>query len=223
MAVILSLLGIVLAAAGVAAVGFGIPINEFTLGTTLVLAGTTALAGGLILIGLAAVVGEIGRGPAAMENRGVGRPRARHGGDADTRVRQTPTPPRRDRRMGRAAGAFDRSRPSAIDRCRSGARDRCRYAACRGRCSAAPPARSAVARLASDRGGHRGAPTVGSRCLIYRDRTAALQYSADRATKGRALACRRARRRPPVPQRGRAASRATIPAFGCSGRTVRPE
>ena len=54
MAVILSLLGIVLAAAGVAAVGFGIPINEFTLGTTLVLAGTTALAGGLILIGLSA-------------------------------------------------------------------------------------------------------------------------------------------------------------------------
>ena len=59
MSVILSLLGIVLAAAGVAAIGFGIPINEFTLGTTLVLAGTTGLAGGLVLIGLAAVVAEI--------------------------------------------------------------------------------------------------------------------------------------------------------------------
>ena len=34
---------------------------------------------------------------------------------------------------------------------------------------------------------------------------------------------RRARRRPPVSQRGRAPSRATIPAFGCSGRTVRTE
>ena len=35
MAVILSVLGIVIAAVGLAAVGFGIPINEFTLGTTL--------------------------------------------------------------------------------------------------------------------------------------------------------------------------------------------
>ena len=77
MAVILSLLGIVLAAAGVAAVGFGIPINEFTLGTTLVLAGTTALAGGLILIGLAAVVAELGRVTAALQTRVVARPASR--------------------------------------------------------------------------------------------------------------------------------------------------
>jgi hypothetical protein len=42
-------------------IGFGIPINEFTLGTTLILAGTTALSGGLVLIGLSAVVTELGR------------------------------------------------------------------------------------------------------------------------------------------------------------------
>jgi hypothetical protein len=39
---------------GFAAIGFGVPINEFTLGTTLIVAGTTALTGGLIQIGLAA-------------------------------------------------------------------------------------------------------------------------------------------------------------------------
>ena len=74
MSVILSLLGIVLAAAGVGAIGFGIPINEFTLGTTLVVAGTTGLAGGLILIGLAAVVAELGRITQALKSRPVARP-----------------------------------------------------------------------------------------------------------------------------------------------------
>ena len=82
MSVILALLGIVLAATGVAAIGLGIPINEFTLGTTLVLAGTTGLAGGLILIGLAAVVAELGRITEAQDARG----------------RQTRSPSARERR-----------------------------------------------------------------------------------------------------------------------------
>src|SRR3954454_9537214 len=77
MSVILSLLGIVLAGAGVAAIGFGIPINEFTLRTTLVLAGTTGLAGSLVLIGLAAVVAELGRISDALKTRPVARPAAR--------------------------------------------------------------------------------------------------------------------------------------------------
>jgi hypothetical protein len=61
MAVLLLILGIVVAASGVAAIGFGIPLNEFTLGTTLMSGGVTALTGGLILIGLSAVVSELGR------------------------------------------------------------------------------------------------------------------------------------------------------------------
>jgi hypothetical protein len=69
MSVILSLLGIVVAAAGVAAIGFGIPINEFTLGTTLIVAGVSALTGGLVLIGLAAVVAELGRVGEAIRTR----------------------------------------------------------------------------------------------------------------------------------------------------------
>ena len=74
MSVILSLLGIVLAAVGIAAIGFGIPINEFTLGTTLIVAGVSALSGGLILIGLAAVVAELGRLGEAVRTRIAPRP-----------------------------------------------------------------------------------------------------------------------------------------------------
>jgi hypothetical protein len=77
MSVILSLLGIVVAAAGIAAIGFGIPINEFTLGTTLIVAGVSALTGGLVLIGLAAVVAELGRLGEAVRTRIVARPAAR--------------------------------------------------------------------------------------------------------------------------------------------------
>lgn len=77
MSVILSLLGIVLAAVGIAAIGFGIPINEFTLGTTLIVAGVSALTGGLILIGLAAVVAELGRLGEAVRTRIAARPAAR--------------------------------------------------------------------------------------------------------------------------------------------------
>src|SRR6516225_800289 len=77
MSVILSLLGIVLAAVGIAAIGFGIPINEFTLGTTLIVAGVSALTGGLILIGLAAVVAELGRLGEAVRTRSAARPAAR--------------------------------------------------------------------------------------------------------------------------------------------------
>ncbi len=77
MAVVLLMLGIVVAAGGVAAIGFGIPINEFTLGNTLIVAGTTAVVGGLILIGLSAAITELGRIGEALRARTTGRPVAR--------------------------------------------------------------------------------------------------------------------------------------------------
>jgi hypothetical protein len=77
MAGVLLMLGIGVAAGGVAAIGFGIPINEFTLGNTLILAGTTALAGGLILIGLSAAVTELRRVAEALRTRTTGRPVSR--------------------------------------------------------------------------------------------------------------------------------------------------
>jgi hypothetical protein len=77
MATILSLLGIAVTAAGVAAIGFGIPINEFTLGMTLIVAGVSAFTGGLVLIGLATVVAELGRLREAMRARPIARSAAR--------------------------------------------------------------------------------------------------------------------------------------------------
>src|SRR3981189_1275521 len=82
MSVILLILGIVVAAAGIATIGFGIPINEFTLGTTLIIAGTTALTGGLILIGLSAVVTELGRVAEGLKTRVAGRSAAARAAEA---------------------------------------------------------------------------------------------------------------------------------------------
>jgi hypothetical protein len=74
MSVILLVVGILVAGAGLAAIGFGIPINEFSLGTTLIMAGTTGLAGGLVLIGLATVVSELSRLGEALRARPAARP-----------------------------------------------------------------------------------------------------------------------------------------------------
>jgi hypothetical protein len=67
MSVILLVLGILLAAAGGALVGFGIPIKDLSLGGTLILAGAFAVVGGLLLVGLAAVVTELARVTAALK------------------------------------------------------------------------------------------------------------------------------------------------------------
>jgi hypothetical protein len=77
MSVTLLILGIVVAAAGIATIGFGSTISEFSLGTTSIIAGTTALTGGLILIGLSAVVTELGRVAEALRGRAMPRPAAR--------------------------------------------------------------------------------------------------------------------------------------------------
>src|SRR5205823_8510612 len=53
--------GILVTGAGLVTIGFGIRINEFSLGHTLIIAGTTGLAGGLVLIGLAAAVSTLAR------------------------------------------------------------------------------------------------------------------------------------------------------------------
>jgi hypothetical protein len=53
MSIVLLVLGVLAAGAGAVMVGFGVPINEFSLGNTLIISGTTALVGGLIVIALA--------------------------------------------------------------------------------------------------------------------------------------------------------------------------
>ena len=61
MHLVLYLLAAITAAAGVMLIGFGIPINEFSLGNTLIIAGTTALTGGVIVFGLAVVNRQLKR------------------------------------------------------------------------------------------------------------------------------------------------------------------
>jgi hypothetical protein len=67
MSVILLMLGVLLSAAGGALIGFGIPIKELSLGSTMILAGAFAVVGGLLLIGLSAVVTELARVTAALK------------------------------------------------------------------------------------------------------------------------------------------------------------
>ena len=51
-------------------IGFGIPINEFGIGNTLISAGTTAVVGGLVLIGLGATLRELRALAETAQSRG---------------------------------------------------------------------------------------------------------------------------------------------------------
>lgn len=74
MSFVLLMLGTVIAAAGIVMIGFGIPINEFSLGNTLIIAGTTALVGGLIVTGLGAAIRQLKRIAESQTSRAAVRP-----------------------------------------------------------------------------------------------------------------------------------------------------
>ncbi|HEY6259711.1 MAG TPA: hypothetical protein VIY51_28370 [Xanthobacteraceae bacterium] len=74
MSVILFILGILVTGAGIVTIGFGIPINEFNLGNTLIVSGTIAFSAGLILIGLAAAVDQLAQVVKALRPRAGMRP-----------------------------------------------------------------------------------------------------------------------------------------------------
>jgi hypothetical protein len=61
MHIVLYVLGLVTAAAGFLAIGFGIPVHAFSFGNTLIIAGATAVVGGFLMLGLAAVVRQLRR------------------------------------------------------------------------------------------------------------------------------------------------------------------
>jgi hypothetical protein len=61
MSILLFVIGGIAVVVGAATVAFGIPVNEFSFGNTLILAGTTIGTGGLILVGLGAVVVKLHR------------------------------------------------------------------------------------------------------------------------------------------------------------------
>jgi hypothetical protein len=85
---ILLALGVAAAAVGLVTVGLGIPSIDFGLGHTLVIAGTTLLSGGLVLIGLAAATHQLARLTDALGGRGVAAmPRAEEAGEAAAQKR----------------------------------------------------------------------------------------------------------------------------------------
>ena len=61
MSILLFVIGAITLVLGALTIGFGIPINEFSFGNTLIVTGTTAAVGGLIVIGLGAVVAHLQR------------------------------------------------------------------------------------------------------------------------------------------------------------------
>jgi hypothetical protein len=61
MSVLLFIVGAVVVMIGVGMVGYGIPINEFSFGNTLIIGGTTAVVGGLIVIAIGVAVGQLRR------------------------------------------------------------------------------------------------------------------------------------------------------------------
>jgi hypothetical protein len=67
MFLILLVLGILLSAAGGALIAFAILINELPAASTHIFAGTVAVVGGLVLVGLSAVVSELARITAALK------------------------------------------------------------------------------------------------------------------------------------------------------------
>jgi hypothetical protein len=80
--------GLLITAAGFVTIGFGIPINAFSLGNTLIIAGTVAVVGGLVLIGLAGAVRQLNRIAEALNGRPVAR-------SAPAPVAETHVPPAR--------------------------------------------------------------------------------------------------------------------------------
>ncbi len=148
---------------GIAAIGFGIPINEFTLGTTLIVAGISGLTGGLILIGLAAVVGELGRVAEALRTRVVARPAARPA-EAQEPVAAAAAASAPARRPWPALRPLDRPADPATTEARTRAVQR------------APSSRAPSQRQLRRRW------TFGCR-----NRASAVEHSASRATQGRAF------------------------------------
>ena len=93
MYLVLFAVGLLVTAAGLLTIGFGIPINAFSLGNTLIISGTVAVVGGLVLIGLAFAIRQLNRIAAALNARAVTRSAPTHAlapaAEADTLVPPT--------------------------------------------------------------------------------------------------------------------------------------
>ena len=94
MSVLLYVAGALAAVGGAAAILFGIPVKEFSFGDTLIVSGTVALVGGLIVVGLAAAVSQLQR----LSEMVGARPLSRSGRPVDVleaaRDSRAPFPPK---------------------------------------------------------------------------------------------------------------------------------
>ncbi|SRR5579871_1564323 len=72
---LLLLLGFIATAIGVFVAGFGVPIRETSFGAALLVAGSVAITGGFVLVGLAAAVRELQRVVQGLKARASGGPR----------------------------------------------------------------------------------------------------------------------------------------------------
>ncbi len=61
MSVVWFVVGAVVAVVGVGMVGYGVPINEFSFGNTLIVSGSTAIVGGLIVMAIGAAIAQLQR------------------------------------------------------------------------------------------------------------------------------------------------------------------
>lgn len=92
MSVVLLAIGLLVTAAGFVTIGFGIPINAFSLGNTLIISGTVAVSSGLILIALAMAVRQLKRIAEALRSQPV-TPKAVRPAAVETPVAETLVPP----------------------------------------------------------------------------------------------------------------------------------
>jgi len=112
MSVILLLLGILIAGAGIVTIGIGIPINESAVGQTLIIAGAAGLVGGPVLVALAAALAQLKAIAKALQ----GRPSRQAAADGARTAEAAPAEPRAVEAA--PAASIDVS-ASAIERLRS--------------------------------------------------------------------------------------------------------
>jgi hypothetical protein len=129
MMIILLLAGIVVLAAGLLAIVAGIPVKEFSLGNTLILAGAVTASAGVILLGLSVVVREL------QNIVRLAGPRPRAAPDLSTSAGGQPASPDRGEPPAQPSPAFSPAVPGQED---AASRDRAQQGSPSGQAPAEP-------------------------------------------------------------------------------------
>ncbi|HLZ05558.1 MAG TPA: DUF308 domain-containing protein [Bradyrhizobium sp.] len=109
MIIVLQIAGIAAVLAGLAAIGFGVPVKEFSFGNTLIMSGTIGLCTGMLLLGLSVV---------AMELKGLARRMAagpRQAAEPRARAALPPLPVAAGAAAGEGSGTFSRDQQAPVE------------------------------------------------------------------------------------------------------------